>query len=256
MFGFLSNLFSESALFDDETLLSIGSKFENKIVLQSENSVYALDATLKFVRYGYNEYSHKEFFDNITRYLSSGLSDNPEVERYKPDTYICGEPFNYFASSDSTYREAFDTNVAKFIYYYFTRLAIMLNGISYNGKHFSKKEKNFIAGLCFEYIQSTEYADNYYLIPNRIRDIKKDYWKLYDLKNENEKMKYINDYSLFFRQIEGSNEFLPDLKKLSSNQKHFLFTLLDKNFQIYYHTLINYLAELVWSAKLLRNFKD
>lgn len=225
--GFLG-LFQEENLCNQKTFDNIITYFPNCLVLHAEESTRTLIKICQQIKSNSNT-PYKDFFTKSYKSLLLHLYETHQ------DNY-------HHIPLDK--EQSLQATTAKFIYYYLKILTILLKSTTAEKKHFSKQEYSAIRDACCKYaLNDSAFSDNYYLSSWFINDTHSSFVNAAKASNEDEKMFYINDYSVIFTKKYGDNDNLPIYNSLTQNEHIVLNNLLDKYFIIFYKSLQDYLSE-------------
>ncbi len=230
--GFFSSLFS-SNLCDERMLNYICEKMAERFVPQSIASAHALNYLAQYCGGKSNLISYKKIIEQIYNHISD-VDWYMSLNSYKKPTNTEIDIFSH---------SPFSITIVKFMYYYLTRMPVILNSTTYDKKHFSSKEKDAICRACLGAIWKTTYHLSHYFNNDPVISLERDFQKGVQLNNEKEKMEFINDYRWFLMQPQGVSEVLPSIWELSENQLFMFRNILDENFIIFYKGLQNYLVD-------------
>ena len=221
----------QSNLCTEKQLYKIGNRFSDGFIKRAENSTYALILAAEYTQgVSENSISPELFFMSLRKKINM----NSFSARDFADFQFPVETTGMIATT------------TKFLYYYITRLPIVLRGTTYQKQQFSKKERNYITNCCLKQVYASRYSNNYYLnMP--YQSMQEGYDFAEGLRSEREKMEYINDYHIFIRGREGHNEILESIKYLNDKDKFLFFSMLDEYFSIFYQSYQDILSELIFS---------
>ena len=133
--------------------------------------------------------------------------------------------------------------IAKFYHYYLRIMPIVLRGLTAEKKHFSTLERKTICEICFEFVSLTDYEDNFYLSPQYLNITRNEWATAANVTSDYDKVEAVLDYHFIFTGREGKNEILPAYKSLTQNEKMVFWSVMDKNFVIFYKALRDYIGD-------------
>lgn len=232
--GFFSSLFS-SDLYNEEQLNFICESMSERIVSQSIASAHALNY---LAQYCGKENEGSSSYVGVINSIYRNLGNIEWYSNHYAYKAPPAEEVDYFSYSP------FSINVTKFMYYYITRLPIILNGTTRSQKHFSEKEKDIISKACLSAVFQSKYHFSPYISEDTPAiSITRDFRKARQLSSEKDKLEFINNYQSFLRQPVDKQEVLDSILALSRNQLFMFTKILDENFIVFYKGLQNYLAD-------------
>ena len=252
------NMFFKSNLCTPERLIFICEKFSKRLVKQSVNSASAFNLLWKFVQEWHNFLQYDELIQYIYENLgSSEMTRGADNETF----YINNTELHYPLLQNHIEIASFDLLIAKFIYYYMTRLPILMRNTSYNGKTFSKEERQKITKSCMDEVCNSWFYKNKSIVFSKglTYDMNRDYWNADSIKKQSEKDAYIKDYNWIFSGKTEESDYLPDRTELTKNQYYFLEKILDDYFIIFYKSLQSYLVHITfapWSIAQIDTYLD
>lgn len=128
-------------------------------------------------------------------------------------------------------------------------LPLILRGTTYQKKTFSSKEYNFIVKSCFYKIHNSGYNYGYQLCTLQYCDYFRGYNVLINktIENDKDRLKYINNYTIFFLGNENIEDIMIHPRYLSANERYLFKKLLNDYFLLFYSSLHEYMGELVFT---------
>ena len=242
----------ESDLCDEKRLQLICDKLSKRIPRQSINSASAFNFIWQFV----TEWKNILQYDDLIGYIYENLGSSKMTRGADNQLfYINDIELKYPLLKDHSDIEIFDLLIAKFIYYYMTRLPIMLHDTTCEGKSFSKKERATIISSCMKEVKTTWFYSHMPSVFGKglVYNIERDSLKADSMKNQNDRDLYIKDYHWIFSGGYEEAGRLPSKEALTKNQSYLMEKLLDDYFIVFYKSLQSYLAHIAFDPWPIAN---
>lgn len=192
----------------------------------------------------------KNFIKEIDQLEICISSDFNIVDENRHDTFYT--PSEMLLSDISSLK--FDLLQAKFFYYYFTRMPILLKKTYFGPDHSipNDSERKQILRACVDalekhYPQLVEKFPHIFSAPNLIYDLARDINKANGLtsyfKNKKSREEFIYDYHWIFFGPSNTEEHLLLLEKGNPNFQFIMKNILDKYFPVFWNCFRDYYAD-------------